>query len=198
MFLAFIINEDSNLFPYGICALRTDALQSIQPLEGKGYHDLNRLEVLYDFPEVITCSDTLAFACQRLEVPTFLLIQRISIRATAEEHPVHLIQVVLQAIVVLREHSGAECDLQHMPFEGDRITDTHATSRLKDLRVGILPIYLNDFTHQGYSCDGDVADFILRHRTIGFDGDEVTDDTLYDTFCCHYIVLFLFIYMYSG
>ena len=91
MLLAFIIEEDSNLFPYGICTLWADALQSIQPVEGKGYHNLNRLEVLYDFPEVITSSDTLAFACQRLEVPTFLLVQRISVRATAKEHPVHLI-----------------------------------------------------------------------------------------------------------
>ena len=93
----------------------------------------------------------------------------------------------MQPIVVLGEHPWAERHLEHVPLEADFVPDAHATRRFEDLGVGVLALYLDDLAHEVYACDGDVADLILRHRTVGLYGHEVTDHALYYAFCCHYV-----------
>ena len=76
-----------------------------------------------------------------------------------------------------------------MPLEGHSVTDAHTAGGLEDLSIGILAVHLDDLAHEGDTVYGDVADLVLRHRPIGLDRHEVTDDPLYYTFCCHSIVI---------
>ena len=127
---------------------------------------------------------------QRHEMPLLVLVQRISILPPFQEDAFHLVQVVLQSVVILREHARAQRHFEHVPGELRLGSDFHAARTLEHLHVGIPAGHLDDFGHQAVAAGGDVADFVLRHRPVHLDGHDIGNDSYNTTFCCHILIFF--------
>ena len=125
VFYASFVDEDCDGIFCGVSTCSLEALDGVNPFEGEGNHDLDALEVLFYLTEPRSSSDTVTDSSQGLEVPESFTLQGISIRSSFEEDAIHLVEVILQAIVVLREHTRPQSYFKHVPFEGDGVSDTH-------------------------------------------------------------------------
>ena len=122
---ASFVDQDCDGILCGVSTCRLEALDGVNPFEGEGNHDLDVLEVLFYLTEPSTSGDTVTDGSQGLEVPESFTLQWISIRSSLEEDAIHFVEVILQAIVVLREHTRPQSYFEHVSFEGDGVSDTH-------------------------------------------------------------------------
>ena len=190
--LTIFVSQNGNRLINGILSGFHQALYSISSFKRERHHDLVRLEVFIHFAQPVTCGHLITHFRQRFEVPQFIVIQCKCIFTTFQEHAVHFIQVILQTVVVARQHTRPQCYFKHVPFKLGFVTYTHPTCTFKYLNKGILPYYFNNLRHQLHASYGNVTDFILRNRPIHLYGYQVGYDSFYNSFRSHnYLLLFL-------
>ena len=64
-----------------------------------------RLEVFVHFAQPVTGRHLVTRFGKRLEIPQFVVIQREGIFSASQENTLHFIEVVLQTVVVARQHT---------------------------------------------------------------------------------------------
>ena len=163
---AIFVRKDSHRIIDGVLSGWNHRLHNIRSLELKGDHNLMRLEILVHLSQPITGAHGIARFSQRLEIPLLIIVQRKRIIATFQEYTFHLVQVILQTVIVAGQHTRTQRNFQHMPLEFSLVADTHTTCALKYLYKGILSYHLDYFRHQLHASDRNVTDLILRNRTI--------------------------------
>ncbi len=68
-----------------------------------------------------------------------------------------------------------------------RIADFQSACRLEHLHIHVLANHFDDLRHQARFTHADIADFVLRYRSINHHRYEVRDDTFYFS-CCHILL----------
>ena len=115
--LTIFVSQNGNRLINGILSGFHQALYSISSFKRERHHDLVRLEVFIHFAQPVTCGHLITHFRQRFEVPQFIVIQCKCIFTTFQEHAVHFIQVILQTVVVTRQHTRPQCYFKHVPFK---------------------------------------------------------------------------------
>lgn len=105
---------------------------------------------------------------QRLELPLLLEVDRVGDRTARDEQTVHLLQVVLQTVVVARKKTGSERRFQHVTLEFDLFADLQSAGRVENLHVGIVAHDLDDLGHHLGIPAVNVTDFVLADRASAF------------------------------
>ena len=171
-----------------IVALCGYLLHGADSLLLEGHHDFQGLEVLIHLAEPVRGHHLVAHLGQRYEMPYALLIQRIGVLSSLQEYPLHLIQVVLQSVVILREHTGSQSDLKHVARKFGFSTYLQSARAFKYLNVHVLTYHFNHLRHQPVATRRDVADLVLCHRAIYSEGYHIGYNTTNSSFCCHILM----------
>ena len=108
MLRALFVRQHGDGVRHGILARSYHRLHLICTLKLERYHDAVRLCVLFHLAEPCAGLDRVASLSQRLEVPQPVVVERVGVFAASEEDAVHLVQIVLQPVVVAREHARPE------------------------------------------------------------------------------------------
>ena len=101
------------------------------------------------------------------------MIERLCVFAPLEEDSRHRGEVVLESVVAARKQARAQCDLKHLVLENYLVPVFQATGALENLHSRIGAVHLDDLRHKMRSIKVDVADFVLRHRSVHCDSDKV-------------------------
>ena len=172
---------------YGIVNLilsgRHYALHRGYALQLEGYHDFQGLMVLFNLTQPIALLNLVANFCQGLEVPQTFVVERLGVLSALEEHAFHLVEVVLQTVVVLTQHARTELNFQHVARELGFGAHFQSTGAFKHLYVHVLTYDLNYFGHQSVSASCDVAYLSLYHWSVHTEGDHVGDYATNFSFC---------------
>ena len=108
MLRALFVRQHGDGVRRGILARSYHRLHFIRTLKLERHHDAVRLRVLFHLAEPRAGLDGVAGLSQRLEVPQPVVVERVGVFAAFEEDAVHLVQIVLQPVVVAREHARPE------------------------------------------------------------------------------------------
>ena len=136
------------------------------------------------------CLHLIAKFDQRLKVPKTLSVERISILSAPQEDALHFVEVILQTIIILTQHSRTELNLQLMAGKLRHSTDLKATRRLKNLDIDIAAHDLDDLSHQAVTTRCYIADLALQHRPVHTQCDHVGDNSANSSLCHCYLSLF--------
>ena len=147
--------------------------------------------VFFHLAQPIAFLHLIAHLHQWREIPLTLCVQRFRVLAALQEYTLHLVQVVLQTIIVLTQHARTQLDLQHVAGEFSLCAHFQAASALEDLNVHVLTDNLDHFGHQAVTSRRNVANLSLHHRTIHTEGHHVGNDATNSSFC-HLIYLLFF------
>ena len=138
-----------------------------------------------DLTEPVSCDHLVAGLGLGGEIPQLSVVERIGVFTSLQEHSVHRGQVVLQAVVNAGQQSGTQGDLQHPAFEFDGVSVLQAPGALEYLDGSLVPRHLYDLGEEGSAVQGDVAEFILRHRPVDLNCHQVGDNPDYFSFSLH-------------
>ena len=190
--LAVGVGEHGDGLIDGVFTRRSDALDRILALEGEGNHDLVGQPAFLDFAEPVGRDDAVAGFREGREGPEGFPVERVGVFAALEENARHGLQVILQSVIDAGKQAGTEGDLEHFSEEFDIVAVLESAGAFEHLDRGFITVYLDDLGEELLAADGDVAEFILRHRPVHGHGHEVRDDARYLSFCTH-IVSFCFL-----
>ena len=191
--VALLVLQHSHHIVYLVLACGCHALDGGETLHLEGHHNLEQLVILLHLTQPVAFLHAVTWLGDGHELPLAVGVQRLGILAALEEDALHLVQVILQSVVVLAEHTGAQLDFQHVSGELRHGTHLQATGALKHLHEGILPCDLDDLRHQSVASCLYVAYLSLHHGSVHADGDHVGDYTTYSSFShCMYCLLFTF------
>ena len=188
--LASLGGEHGNGVVHLVLACGHDALNHGNTLHLEGSHDLQGLVVLLNLAQPCTALHLVAGLHYGFKVPQTVLVQGSGVLATAQEHAVHLVQVVLQTIVVLTQHTGAQLNLQLVSGEFGLGAYLQATCTLEYLNVHIAAHDLDDLGHQAVAASCNVAYLALQDRSVHTECHHVGDYATNYTFC--HILLYYF------
>ena len=175
-----------------VVTFRNDAFHRSHPLHGYRCHDFQGLVVFLHLAQPSGSPNLVSGFRDGLKMPFFVFIQRISVLSATQEYSLHLVQVVLQTVVVLGKHTRPQRHLEHVPGKFSLSPDFHTPGTFKHLHVCVPTDHLNHFGHQTVSACRDVADLILRHRAVHLNGHDIGDDSNHCTSCCHIIIFFFY------
>ena len=99
--VALLIGEHGDSVLNGILAFSHDRLHGAHTLLLEGHHDLQGLAVLLYRAEPVRGFHLVAHLGEGLELPLAVVVESIGILSAFEEHTVHLVEVVLQTVIVL-------------------------------------------------------------------------------------------------
>ena len=119
------------------------------------------------------------------------MIQRVGVLSSLEEHRLHRGQIVLETVIDAGEKTRAEGHLKHPAFELHRVSVFQSTGAFEHLDRGLVTAYLDDLGQEGSTRKGDVAELVLRHRSVHLNRHKVGNNSCYLSFCLH-IQLFQF------
>ncbi len=139
--------------------------------------------VLLNLPQPVALDNLVANLRQRNEVPKSVCVKRLGVLSTPKEDALHLVEVVLQSVVVLAKHARAQLYLQHVPREFCLGSHLKSACALEHLDVDILANHFDDLRHQAYALQDDVAYLALQDWSIRVYGDHVGDDATNSSFC---------------
>ena len=175
--LSLSIGQNRHHFVDSVLTGCGDGLHGVGTFENERHHDLVRLVVLIHFAKPCSGFYLIAHFGDRRKRPFLLLVEREVILTTFEEHSGEFVQVVLQTVVVTAEQTRAERYLQHVSRELHFVAHFEATRGLEHLRINVGADDLDDLRHQFGLADVDVANFVLRNRTIDSDGYQVGNNS---------------------
>ena len=99
--VALLIGKYGDSVLNSIFAFSHDRLHGANALLLEGYHDLQRLRVLFYSTEPVRSLHLVAYLGEGLEEPFAIIVKSVGVLSAFEEHTVHLVEVVLQTVVVL-------------------------------------------------------------------------------------------------
>ena len=140
-----------------------------------------------------TCLHLVAYFYNWFKVPKAFAVKCVSILTALQENAVHLVEVVLQTIIVMAEHAWTKLDFEHMACEFCFGTNFQSACALKDLHIYVLFYDLDDLCHQTVATCGDVAYLALDHRSIHLECDHIGNYATNNSFCHIYLVFLLII-----
>ncbi len=141
--------------------------------------------------EPVSSNYFVSFFGDRSEVPEFSVIQWGGIFSSFEEHTFHRCQIVLETVIDAGKKARAEGHLKHPAFELHRVSVFQSTGAFEHLDRGLVTVHLDDLGQEGSTRKGDVAELILRHRSVHLNRHKVGNNSYYLSFCLH-IQLFQF------
>ena len=159
----------------------------------EGDHNLVGHPLLLHLAEPRCGRDLVAGLGQRLELPQRLEVDRVGNRTAGDEQTVHLLEVVLQTVVVARKHARGERHLEHVAFEFDLVADFEAAGAVEHLHIGVVAHDLDDLGHHSGISDVHVTDFVLAHGSVGLDNHDIGDDTVYTSCSFHRMIVFTYL-----
>ena len=189
---ALLVLKHGHHIMYSVLASRDDALHRGKSLHLEGNHNLERLVVFLHFSQPVTFLHTVAHLHDGYEVPLTICVQRFCILTSLEEDAFHLVQVILQTVIVLAQHSRAHLDFKHVACKLSHRAYLQSSGTLEHLNIGILACDLDYLGHQAVSSRLYVAYFSLHHGSVHTDGDHIGNYATYSSFC-HVICFLLFI-----
>ena len=163
------------------------ALYGSRSLQLEGSHDFQGLAVLDDLSQPVAALHLITHFGKGSEVPQTFVVQRLGILASPEEYALHLVQVVLESVIVLAQHAGAQLDFQHVAGELGLGTDLQSARALENLHVHVLPQHLDDLCHQAVAARLNVANLALAHGSIHPERHHVGNYATYSSFC-HFLL----------
>ena len=173
--LSLRIGQYSHHFIDGVLTCRFNRLHGVGPFER--HHNLVRLVVLIYLSKPRSSFYSVSHFGNRLERPFLLRVEREVILTSLEEHACQFVQIVLQTVIVTAEQTGTERYLEHVACELHFVAHFEATRGLEDLCIYVSANDLDDLRHQLYIAYVDVANFVLRNRTIHSDGHQVGNNS---------------------
>ena len=188
MVVTFCIGQNRHHLVDSVLTGFCDRLHGVCTFENERYHDLVRLVVLIHFSEPSGSLYLVAHFGDGFEGPFLVLIEREIVLTTFEEHTGEFVQVVLQTVVVTAEQTRAERHLKHVSRELHFVAHFEATSGFEHLRIYVGANDFDDFRHQFGLAHVDVANFVLRNRSIDSDGYQVGNNS-FNFSLCHICVL---------
>ena len=99
--VALLVGEHGDSVLNGVFTFSHDRLHGANTLLLEGNHDLQGLRVLFYSTEPIRSLHLVANLCEGLEEPFAIVVKSIGVLSAFEEHTIHLVEVVLQTVVVL-------------------------------------------------------------------------------------------------
>ena len=99
--VALLIGEHGDSVLNGILAFTHDRLHGAHTLLLEGHHDFQGLAVLLYRAEPVRSLHLVAYLGEGLELPFAVVVESVGILSTLEEHTIHLVEVVLQTVIVL-------------------------------------------------------------------------------------------------
>ena len=182
--VTFCIGQNRHHFVDGIFTGCGDGLHGVCTFKDERHHDLVRLVVFIHFTQPSGSLNLIAHFGDRGKRPFLLLVKREVVLTTFEEHACEFVQVVLQTVVVTAEQTRAERHFKHVTGELHFITHFEATCGFEHLRIYVGANDLDDLCHQFGLAHVDVANFVLRNRTIYCDGHQVGNNS-FNFSSCH-------------
>ena len=197
-FLAVLIYQYGHSIFDGIITLSHNRLHLAGSLQLERSHDLQRLVIFLHLTQPSGSDDLVSGLCQWCEVPFLFFIQRISILTSFQENTLHLVEVVLQTVIILRKHTRSQCHFRHVSGKLSLCTHLQSTCAFKNLYIYILAYHLDYLSHQPVTSGKNVAYFILSYRSIHGQRYHVGNNSQYSSFCCHSYLLFYHFLNSSG
>ena len=186
------IGHDGHGVGHPVLAGRDDALHRVGVGHREGDHDLVHDPLLLDLAQPRRGRDPVAGGGQRRELPFGPEVDGVGDRAAGDEQSVHLLQVVLQTVVIARQQARGERRLEHVALELDAVADLQAAGAVENLHIGRIAYDLDDLGHHSGISRVNVADLVLRHGAVGLDDHDVGNDTVYASRGFHRIFHCLF------
>ena len=191
--ITFAIRQHCNGILNAVITFLCNGFHGAHTFLFKRHHDFQRLEVFVHLSQPGSGFHLVAHLCQRHKMPFASFIQRIGILPAFQENTVHLIEVVLQTVVVLRKHTGPQCHFEHMSGKLSFGPHFQSAGTLKYLHVDLGTYYLNHLRHQLVSSGRDITNLILRYRSVDDEGHHVGYYATNSSFCCHIFLVVYFI-----
>ena len=139
--------------------------------------------VLLDFAQPIALLDHISRLCQGLEYPESVVVERIGVLTSFEEDALHLVEVILQSVIILAEHAWAELYLEHVSGKFGFGTHFQSTGTLEHLHVHVLSQHLDDLGHQANAAGVNVAYLTLQHWSVHTERNHIGDNATNCSFC---------------
>ena len=177
--LSLSVGQNRHHFVDGIFTGCGDGFHGVCTFKNERHHDLVRLVVFIHFTQPSGGFYLIAHFGDRCKRPFLLLVKREVVLTTFEEHAGEFVQVILQTVVVTAEQTRAERHLQHVSRELHVVAHFEATCGFEDLSINVGANDLDDLCHQFSLAHVDVANFVLRNRTIDCDGHQVGNNSFY-------------------
>ncbi len=181
MVLAGGIGHDGHRVGHLVLALRHDALDRIVIGHREGNHDLVGYPLLLHLAQPRCGRHLVARLRERLEGPLALEVDGLGDRTARDEQTVHLLQVVLQTVVVARKQTGGQRGLQHVVFELHLVADLQSAGAVENLDVGVVAHDLDDLGHHSGLTAIHEADLVLCDRSVDLYDHDIGDDTVYSS-----------------
>ena len=157
------------------------------------HHNLVCHPLLLNLSEPSTSGNLITLLCEWGKLPSLLKIYWIGNRTASDKQTIHLLEVVLQTVVVTRKHTRSQCSLEHVTLKLHLIADFQTASAIENLHIGIIAYNLDDLSHHlGLTCIN-IANLVLTNRSVSLNDNDVRDDTVYFSCCFHYVCYNLFI-----
>ena len=100
--ISFFVCQDSNCIFYLIITFRHDCFYGSRSFHSERSHNFQRLEVFIHLSQPCRSLHFVAYIRQGYKVPYTFFIQRICILSSFQENSIHLVEVILQTIIVFR------------------------------------------------------------------------------------------------
>ena len=190
--VAFLVSQHYYCIFNGIFTGSHDRLYLISTLQLERYHNLQRLVIFFYLTQPRRWTYFITYLYQWFEMPLAFLIQRISVLTALQEHAVHLVEVILQTIVVFRQHTRTQSHFEHVSCKFGFGTYLQSTCTFEHLNIYVAAYHLDYFRHQTVAAGQNVTDFILGYRTIHGKCNHVGNYATNSSFCCHILFSYLF------
>ena len=117
------------------------------------------------------------------------MVERVGISASLQEHRLHRGQVVLETVINAGEKSRAQGDFQHPAQEFHLVSVLQSAGAFEHLDRSFVSVHLDHLCKEGSPVKGDVAEFVLRYRTVDEDRHKVGNNSGNCTFGFHIVVI---------
>ena len=146
---------------YPVLSHWCDVLDGCDSPQLERSHYLQGLVVLLHLSEPVALPYLVPHAHDGFEIPFPVCVERFGILPPLEEHPFHLVEVILEAIKVLAEHSRSKLYLKHVSGKLGLGADLEASGALEHLHVHVHSNDLDDLCHQTVAACHNIANLSL-------------------------------------
>ena len=187
-FIPFFISQDSNCILNAVITFLNNRLDSAYSFLFKRDHDFQWLEIFIYLTQPCCRFHLISDFSQRYKMPFAFLIQRIRVLSAFQKNTIHLVEVILQTIVVFRKHTRTQCHFKHVSSKLCFGSYFQSASAFKHLHINLSAYHFNNLRHQSVSASRDITNLVLCHRTVNGEGYHISYYATNSSFCCHIIL----------